>query len=107
MEFYPTQDVTAIFKKLEVKESIEYILAYLNNVRFFDWLTLNGIVKGSIVEFSEAPIASIPFRPINWKSAEEIQLHNQITEEVRTYLKDGNEKHINNINIIFDTIFNG
>jgi len=105
--YYPTQDVTAIFRKGKCKETIEYILAYLNNERVFSWLSLNGIVKGAIVEFSETPIASIPFRPINWENEEEVTLHNQITEEVKYYLKDKSVKHIDNINKIFNTLFNG
>lgn len=103
---YPTQDVTAIFKKAICKESIEYILAYLNNERVFCWLGVNGIVKGAIVEFSEAPIASIPFRPIDWKSEKEIYLHNQITCEVKNYLSDKSPVHIENINRYFNTLFN-
>ncbi|NLV52761.1 MAG: restriction endonuclease [Bacteroidales bacterium] len=103
--FYPTQDVTAIFKKSDTKESIEYILAYLNNARVFDWLSLNGIVKGAIVEFSEAPIASIPFKPINWNSEEEVRLHNSITKEVGKYIKDGSEDRIVNINKYFKQLF--
>ena len=104
--YFPTQDVTAIFRKKWVKESLEYLLAYLNNERVFEWLALNGIVKGAIVEFSETPIASIPLRPINWKSEEEVNLHNLITKEVKTYLKDGMGKHVDNINNYFDMIFN-
>ena len=103
---YPTQDVTAIFRKPGCKESIEYILAYLNNERVFSWLELNGIVKGAIVEFSEAPIASIPFRPINWKSEIEVDIHNQITEEVKKYLSDKNTRHLISINNLFNTLFN-
>lgn len=104
--YYPTQDVTAIFKKENCQETIEYILAYLNNTRVFDWLTHNGIVKGDIVEFSEAPIASIPFRPINWQNIQEVMLHNDITNEVQLYLKDGNENHLTIINNLFNTLFN-
>ena len=103
--YYPTQDVTAIFKKNECKESIEYILAYLNNSRVFDWLLCNGIVKGDIVEFSEAPIASIPYRPINWNNEKDVKLHNEITTEVKAYLDDCNESHIANINNLFNTLF--
>lgn len=103
---YPTQDVTAIFRKSTCKESIEYILAYLNNRRVFNWLKLNGIVKGAIVEFSEAPIASIPFRPINWASAIEVEMHNQITKEVKMYLKTKTSIHIENINNYFNILFN-
>ena len=103
---YPTQDVTAIFRKNSCKESIEYILAYLNNERVFSWLELNGIVKGAIVEFSETPIASIPFRPINWSSKIEVTVHNQITDEVKQYLADKYSKHIENLNSLFNILFN-
>lgn len=103
--YYPTQDVTAIFKKKECRESIEYVLAYLNNKRVFDWLCLNGIVKGAIVEFSETPIASIPFRPINWNNAQEVQIHHCITEEVRSYLSDLVDSHLVKINSFFNELF--
>ena len=103
---YPTQDVTAIFKKSTCKESIEYLLAFLNNKRVFEWLTFNGIVKGAIVEFSETPIASIPYRPINWKNAVEMEVHNEITQEVRKYLKDDCVEHLTQINNLFNILFN-
>ena len=104
--YYPTQDVTAIFKKNDCRESIEYILAYLNNPRVFKWLIHNGIVKGDIVEFSEAPIASIPFRPINWNNEKEVELHKQISDEVTAYINDNKENHITNINNLFNILFN-
>lgn len=103
---YPTQDVTAILKKQDIRESIEYILAYLNNERVFKWLCLNGIVKGAIVEFSEAPIASIPFRPINWASERETEIHQQITMEVQAYISDTANTHIIHINHLFNILFN-
>lgn len=102
---YPTQDVTAIFRKDSCKESLEYILAYLNNERVFAWLGLNGVVKGAIVEFSEAPIASIPFRPIDWKNPMEVSIHDEITKEVKNYIKDELKEHIENINILFNKLF--
>lgn len=104
-ECYATQDVTAIFKKEDTRESVEYILAFLNNRRVFDWLRFNGIVKGAIVEFSERPLASIPFRPINWRSAPERALHDQITYEVRQYLQDGHPVHLKQINLRFDELY--
>lgn len=103
--FFPTQDVTAIFRKKGTKESLEYILAYLNNERVFSWLGFNGIVKGAIVEFSEAPIASIPFRPINWDSPQEVEMHNKITEEVKQYLIDTSNIHLKNISSYFNMLF--
>lgn len=79
-EFYPTQDVTAIFKKIEVQESLEYITAYLNQPIIFDWLRFNGVVKGNIVEFSEKPLSNIPFKCINWDNEYEVMLHDDITK---------------------------
>lgn len=103
---YPTQDVTAIFKKNTCRESIEYLLAYLNNKRVFEWLAFNGIVKGAIVEFSEAPIASIPYRPINWQNPDEVNWHNEITHEVKKYLKCGLTSHLDSVNYLFNNLFN-
>ena len=103
---YPTQDVTAVFRNAHCKESLEYILAFLNNERVFEWLKYNGIVKGAIVEFSECPIASIPYRPIDWNSAKEVAIHQQITCEVSNYLTDSNKSHIELINSSFNELFN-
>ncbi len=102
---YPTQNVTAIFRKPKVRESLEYILAYLNNPRVFEWLGYNGIIKGDIVEFSEAPIASIPFRRIDWQQEEEVRLHDRITEEVRAYLHTSASAHIATIHQCFNLLF--
>jgi len=102
---FPTQDVTAIFKKTTTKESIEYILAYLNHPFIFDWLKCNGIVKGNIVEFSEKPIASIPFRVIDWTNKEEVALHNSITLQTQNYLKKQDETIYNSIYQSFSKLF--
>jgi adenine-specific DNA-methyltransferase len=103
---FPTQDVTGIFRKPNTKESIEYILAYLNNPIIFDWLKCNGIVKGNIVEFSEKPISSIPFRVIDWKNKNEVELHNSISEETRNYLKNQDTSLLDLINQLFNKLFN-
>ena len=102
---FPTQDVTAIFKKPNTKESIEYILAYLNNPTIFDWLKCNGIVKGNIIEFSEKPIASIPFRIIDWSNSKEVLLHNMITELAQQYLTTKNRVDLDLINQSFNKLF--
>lgn len=79
-DIYPTQDVTALLKKADVRESIQYILAFLNHPKVFHWLCHKGIVKGNIVEFSERPLSSIPFRAINWADKSEVALHDAITK---------------------------
>ena len=102
---FPTQDVTAIFKKPNTKESIEYILAYLNNPMIFDWLRCNGIVKGNIVEFSEKPIASIPFRLIDWRNPDEVLLHDRITALTQQYLKTKKQADLDLISHSFNQLF--
>jgi adenine-specific DNA-methyltransferase len=102
---FPTQDVTAIFKKPETLESIEYILAYLNQPIIFDWLKCNGIVKGNIVEFSEKPISSIPFRKINWNKQDEVLIHDKITQTTKKYLLVRNENLLDNIRVLFNQLF--
>lgn len=102
---FPTQDVTAIFKKSNTKESIEYILAYLNNPIVFDWLKCNGIVKGNIVEFSEKPISSIPFRVIDWTNKKEVELHNSISEQTKNYLQNQDKSFLDLINQSFNKLF--
>lgn len=105
-DIFPTQDVTAIFKKTETKESIQYIVAYLNQPSIFDWLKCNGIVKGNIVEFSEKPIASIPFRKIDWNNKEEVSLHHQITHLTQQFIDTKNPKISLDINSLFAKILN-
>jgi adenine-specific DNA-methyltransferase len=103
---FPTQDVTAIFKKPNTKESISYILAYLNHSSIFDWLKCNGIVKGNIVEFSEKPIASIPFRAIDWTNEQEVELHHNITNATNLYLETKQENCLTEIKKLFNLLFN-
>jgi adenine-specific DNA-methyltransferase len=102
---YPTQDVTAIFLKQKTQESLHYILALLNNHRIFNWLKYNGVVKGNIVEFSEKPIASIPFRAIDWSKKEDVNLHDEITELCKKYISDNSVKNLNELNNTIDKLF--
>lgn len=102
---FPLQDVTAILKKDCCKESIEYLTAYLNNSRVFEWLCFNGIVKGYIVEFSEAPISSIPYRIIDWQNPLEVKAHNLITDCVRRYQETKSQEYLNKINEQFNELF--
>lgn len=101
---FPTQDVTAIFPKEDAKESIYYILAFLNNHRVFDWLKNKGIVKGNIVEFSEKPISSIPFRKIDWSNNNEVRLHNEIVNFTKNYLETQEDLILDKINELLDKI---
>ena len=101
---FPTQDVTAIFKKESTKESLYYILSYLNNHRIFTWLKNKGIVKGNIVEFSEKPISSIPFREVDWNDEKEVQYHHEITTLTKTYILEKEDMILDKINELFDEL---
>lgn len=101
---FPTQDVTAIFPKAAVKESIYYILAFLNNHRVFDWLRHKGIVKGNIVEFSEKPISSIPFRKIDWTNKKEVDLHQEISTYTKQYLESQERANLSKVEDLIDTL---
>ncbi len=102
----PTQDVTALFLKENVKENIFYVLAFLNNPRVFNWLKNKGIIKGNSVEFSEKPISSIPFRKTDWNDEKEIQLHNQIVELTKTFILERKQEILGEINEVFDNLLN-
>lgn len=104
-EFFPTQDVTAIYLKDNVKESIYYILALLNNHRVFNWIKYNGIIKGNIVEFSEKPINSIPIRLIDWNNKSEIEIHNKVELLTKQYIETNNSKLLKEINSELDKLF--
>ncbi len=103
--FYPTQDVTALLRKSTTQESIEYITAFLNNWRVFEWLRYHGIVKGNIVEFSEKPLASIPFRMIDWQNTTEIQVHDDITTFCKEYIQTKQTSALQAIEERFDQLF--
>ena len=105
-KYYPLQDVTGILLKKQCKEDIKYILAYLNNERVFEWLKYNGIVKGEIVEFSETPIASIPYRPIRWNDKQEVELHDTIVKATANYIKKKDSASLSIIKYSFNKLFN-
>lgn len=75
-----TQDVTAFAPKVGVKESIEYVIAYLTLPEVTEWIRSKGLMKGGVAEFSEKPLSVIPFRPIDFGDATERNLHSSITE---------------------------
>ncbi len=102
--FYPTQDVSALFRKEKTKESIEYILAYLNHPLVFKWIKYYGISKGNIVEFSEKPLSSIPFRKINWENERERAAHERITALVKELLDERKPSLIRDINEQFEEL---
>jgi len=104
---YPLQDVTCLVKKTGCKESIEYLLTYLNSKEVFDWLTVNGIVKGNIVEFSEKPVSQIPFRKINWENPAEAELHRKITLHTNRYIKHGTTEDLQMANENMRMLLNG
>ena len=104
-KIYPTQDVTAIFPKKETEEDIHYILSFLNSRAVFNWLRYNGTVKGSIIEFSEKPISSIPYRKIDFSNQEERAIHDNIVKYTKEYISSKDEGIFDKIYVEFDKLF--
>lgn len=102
---FPTQDVTAIFPKSNVKESIYYILALLSSEYVFEWLKHKGVVKGNIVEFSEKPLASIPIRLIDWNNPTDKKLHEEISSLCKSYIETNDEYTLENLNQKVSALF--
>jgi adenine-specific DNA-methyltransferase len=88
-----------------VKESSEYITAFLNSTQVFEWVTYKGLVRGGVAEFSEKPLFSIPFRLINWDSSVERDIHAKITSLVQEIYLEKRED-TNKIRKINDLILN-
>lgn len=84
-----TQDVTAFAPKRDTRETIEYIVAYLNLPQISEWVRRKGLLKGGIAEFSERPLASIPFRRIDWDDPTEVTIHNNVTKQIRDLRTNG------------------
>ena len=82
------QDVVALY--YFGLENPFYVTAFLNSKYVFDWLCNNGIRKGDIVEFSEKPLLSVPYRVINKKDKTEVELHNRIVSLVHRYMVGDN-----------------
>ena len=102
---FPTQDVTAIFLKPGIRESLYYVLALLNSKHIFEWLRYKGVVKGNIVEFSETPLASIPIKRINWGNSNEVQLHNDITNWCQKLIARPSDETLGVLNEKVATLF--
>jgi adenine-specific DNA-methyltransferase len=76
-KIYPTQDVTAILLKPNIifREGLWYLVSLLNSRQVFNWVRYKGIIKGKVVEFSEAPINKIPIKRINWNDEREMVIY--------------------------------
>ena len=86
-EFLLTQDVTSIYLKQNVKESIFYILGFLNSSYIKKWIFINNNNRGNVLEFSETPLNSIPIRLINWNVKKEVNIYNEIVDLTKNIIK--------------------
>ena len=82
------QDITVLGLYDWIKESPEYILAYLNSTILFQWLMIKGLKRGGVLQFSEHPLTSIPVRLINWKDTEEVRIHDIITKKTKLLIQE-------------------
>jgi adenine-specific DNA-methyltransferase len=85
-----TQDMTAFIPLEGVKESIEYIVAFLTLPAVSDWIRLRGLMKGGVAEFSERPLGLTPFLPIDFSDSRQTELHDRITATAKAAQDTGN-----------------
>lgn len=78
-----TQDVTALAAKAGTKESVYYAAAFLSLDEIARHVRTAGLMKGGVAEFSERPLASLPFRYIDWDNPAEVRIHDAITKVAR------------------------
>jgi adenine-specific DNA-methyltransferase len=60
-------------------------VAYLAQPIVTDWIRHRGLMKGGVAEFSERPLANIPFRAIDFSSKEELASHRTIVRLMQTH----------------------
>ena len=85
------QDITVLGLYPWIKESPEYMLAYLNSSILFRWLQIKGLKRGGVLQFSEHPLSIIPVRLINWEDLNEVTMHNTIQKHTREVLTSKND----------------
>lgn len=83
-----TQDVTAFAPKEGIRESLEYIVAFLSLPEITDWVKHRGLMKGGVAEFSERPLSEIPIRRIDWNNSIEVSTHSEITLLIQELAND-------------------
>jgi adenine-specific DNA-methyltransferase len=76
------QDTTAVIPKAGLREDIRYLTAWLSSKAVFAWLQAKGRLRGGVLEFSEAPLAAIPVRLIDWDDPDEQTAHDRIVTVV-------------------------
>lgn len=79
-----TQDVTAFAPLPGTRESIAYIVGFLNLPAVSAWVRTFGLMKGGVAEFSEKPLSEIPFRRIDWENPLEVKAHHRITDFIES-----------------------
>lgn len=76
-----------IAKENDVGESLEYIMALLNSKTIDFWYGFKGKKKGDSREYVETPINSIPIRHIDFNNSEDVRMHDEIVEKVKSTMK--------------------
>ncbi len=99
------QDITVLGLYPWIKESPEYLLAYLNSDVLFQWLQIKGLKRGGVFQFSEHPLSMIPVRLIDWKDPQEVLIHKTIHELTRKILTSHSEEDIQNHKQIIEEQF--
>ena len=83
-EFYASVDVYFTIPRRGTRENIKYICSILNSTLIRFWLVNKCKLKGKALELYYAPLSRIPIRRIDFDNPEDVQLHDEIVEKVKT-----------------------
>jgi hypothetical protein len=62
-------------------------------------------MKGGVAEFSERPLAGIPFRRINWEDKQEVRLHDQIRAKFISLKSDSEGDRAQGTKVLHEMVY--
>jgi len=87
--YYGSGDVLMIAPKNGMRESLYYILAWLNSNVINKWYQIKGSKKGQRTQYTQAYVSKIPLRLIDWNNPVEVETHNKLVDICTDLVKNG------------------
>lgn len=82
--FYGLSGLYFVAKRDGVDENLRYVEALLNSKLLDFWYEYKGKKKGNSREYVETPMKSIPIRRIDFGNPEDVRLHDEIVQNVKS-----------------------
>lgn len=79
-------DVICIAARSETAEDLLYVLGWLNSDAVNDWYRVKGSRTGHRTRYTQAYVAQMPFRTIDFADPDDVKLHDEVVAGVRIAL---------------------